>query len=743
MTGSLPVMNDLPQSGRIVSGNFNPYRDWMELEGDVTAPDYYQLFGLPKFESDGAKIAAAASRAATKVRSCRPGEHAKEWSSLLDEIRIAQQTLTDPAARAAYDEQLGGGSAGMPPAAAPSTNAGPEPPAGNNAPSQPAAKFDPMLPPGLGNTNTPTPAEAEQAAANSPEKPSSILPKGLSDSVTAGYMPPGAEPPASGDATSKPPENPAAFAPSTPPENPAAFAPPADDASTPQLTPLAPLAPEAPGQTADPMAPAGFAADPMSPAGLTPLGPMDPMGSNPPAANSGLTPLPANSGSDVSNAAMDAALDILSPQNLSGSQPPSSQPPMGQPVAMAHPVAHEAAPATAAPANTAPGPGPMVRGQATPSQIAAARRKQGLIALVTGVIGLLLVGALVGGLYYAMSDKQNPAADGVAAADDVAPAADTAVQPRGPAADGNAPARPADAAPAADANATDAAPSEDGNVPSADGDTTDGAPAGTDAAVTPPIVDPQPADDGGMKPPADGSVKPADDGEVKPADDGSETPPTKPADGAMTDGGATTPPVEPPPVEPPKPPAPPKPTRAELQKLAELLTGARASLGQRDFKTAGTKLGQALQLAKLPEHKAMASRLQTLSSYASRFWRAVVAALGNLESASVIDVAGTQVAVVESSPQRIVVRYNGRRMEWTPAQIPSGFALPITQFGLPENDPENDAIRAAIYLVDTDKTKWQKARPLLIKANAAGVKDAGVLLRTIDDDYASIVRDAK
>jgi len=798
------------QSGRAVSGNFNPYRDWMELDGEPTTPDYYQLFGLPQFESDGEKIATAAARAATKVRSCRPGEHAKEWASLLDEISAAQKTLTDPAARAAYDQQLKSNPAAVaPPASTPAagastsgastSDASTSGASTSGASTSGAAKFDPMLPPGTGgNSNAPTAAEAQQATDNSPETPSSILPKGLSDSVTAGYAPPnpGYAPPSAGAKSdagggqspmSPPAANPAPMAPANPaamdPMTPTPMDPTPMDPMNP--APMAPANPAAfaPSDTAPqftPAPPTAGVADPMAPSGLTPLPPQDNASQNNPpqagaAPTAGLTPLAPMGAKTVTNEAMDAALNILSlpnqpaaqqgapmsPMQPAGQAPagqapmgqapmgqaPMGQPPMGQPVgqpaangygqsatpaygqpAMAQPVNQNNAPSQAKPA--AGPPAPVVKGHATPSQIAAARRKQGLVAFVAGLVGLLLVGGVGAGVFYYLNGAGGLAADGIAA-DGGTPAADSSIQADSrPSADGSVVPPQSDAAPA------DAGPAgPDGGV--SDSKT----PAGD--ASTPP-ADGAPAD--GNAPAADGTP-PAADSSVATDDDGAAPPP---ADGSMADGAPQPEPVKPEPKKPepnkpePKKPEPPaKPTRAELQKLSELLTGTRTALGQRDFKTAGQQLGEAIKLAKLPKHKEMVDRLQTLSSYATKFWRAVVTALGNLESASIIEVGGTQVAVVESSPQRIVVRYNGRRMEWSAAQIPGGFALPITAYGLPENGPENPAIQAAIYLVDPDKKKWEKARPLLIRANANGVKDAGVLLKTITDDYSTIVKDAE
>ncbi|MEX2176035.1 MAG: hypothetical protein WD872_16860 [Pirellulaceae bacterium] len=90
--------------------SFQPYREWLGLPDDVSQPTYYQLLGLAEFESDPQKIALGGDRATTKVRSFRPGKHAKAWSDLIDEIFAAKTCLLDPEIKAAYDRRLMAGS---------------------------------------------------------------------------------------------------------------------------------------------------------------------------------------------------------------------------------------------------------------------------------------------------------------------------------------------------------------------------------------------------------------------------------------------------------------------------------------------------------------------------------------------------------------------------------------------------------------------------------------------------------
>ncbi len=85
---------------------FNPYAAWLGLPTDVTSPDHFQLLSIDESVDDPAAIASAADRAMTRVRSHKPGPQAAAWAQLLDRIAAAKATLTDPAQRQSYIQQL-------------------------------------------------------------------------------------------------------------------------------------------------------------------------------------------------------------------------------------------------------------------------------------------------------------------------------------------------------------------------------------------------------------------------------------------------------------------------------------------------------------------------------------------------------------------------------------------------------------------------------------------------------------
>jgi hypothetical protein len=85
---------------------FNPYHAWLGLDATVVRPTHYQLFRLAPDANNPERIALAADKVIAHVRSQRPGEHAAEWSRLLDELQQAKACLLDPAQRQAYDQSL-------------------------------------------------------------------------------------------------------------------------------------------------------------------------------------------------------------------------------------------------------------------------------------------------------------------------------------------------------------------------------------------------------------------------------------------------------------------------------------------------------------------------------------------------------------------------------------------------------------------------------------------------------------
>ena len=87
---------------------FNPYLQWLSIEGSCQPANHYELLGIELHEGDAEAIAHAADVRTAQVRSIRPGAHVVEWQRLLDELNEAKACLLDANAKAAYDAALRG-----------------------------------------------------------------------------------------------------------------------------------------------------------------------------------------------------------------------------------------------------------------------------------------------------------------------------------------------------------------------------------------------------------------------------------------------------------------------------------------------------------------------------------------------------------------------------------------------------------------------------------------------------------
>lgn len=85
---------------------FNPYREWLGIELPDQPADFYTLLGLPRFEMDPARIAAATDRRMALVRSFQTGPRGTSTQRLLNELAAARIALLSPASKIAYDNAL-------------------------------------------------------------------------------------------------------------------------------------------------------------------------------------------------------------------------------------------------------------------------------------------------------------------------------------------------------------------------------------------------------------------------------------------------------------------------------------------------------------------------------------------------------------------------------------------------------------------------------------------------------------
>jgi hypothetical protein len=89
-----------------MADDFDPYLAWLGIAATVRPPSHYQLLGVAEFESDAAKIAAAADRRMAEIRSYQTGPRGRYTQKLLNELSLARRCLLDPKTKSAYDQGL-------------------------------------------------------------------------------------------------------------------------------------------------------------------------------------------------------------------------------------------------------------------------------------------------------------------------------------------------------------------------------------------------------------------------------------------------------------------------------------------------------------------------------------------------------------------------------------------------------------------------------------------------------------
>jgi hypothetical protein len=167
-------------------------------------------------------------------------------------------------------------------------------------------------------------------------------------------------------------------------------------------------------------------------------------------------------------------------------------------------------------------------------------------------------------------------------------------------------------------------------------------------------------------------------------------------------------------------PSEPAVTQDDLRALSKAMTTARDAMSEHNFEEANAQLKVAEKHAKTPELRAKVERLWQINNMTQQFREAVVAAIQDLEAGEVFKVGGsTQVAVVETFPDKLIVRIAGMNRTYRVADLPAGLAVALADMKLDTADPGNRVIKGAYLLsgknVDSDvvekaKTWWDEAQ---------------------------------
>jgi hypothetical protein len=164
---------------------------------------------------------------------------------------------------------------------------------------------------------------------------------------------------------------------------------------------------------------------------------------------------------------------------------------------------------------------------------------------------------------------------------------------------------------------------------------------------------------------------------------------------------------------------------------------AKVALGEQNFDEADKQLAAAEPLAKLPEHQAKLARLKEVAGYVKQFRTAVAESVAGLEAGATFKVGtSTMVVVVETFPDKIIIRSLGMNKTYPFADLPVGLAVAIADMKLDTAAPENRVIKGAYLAVDKrgDSVALDKAKAYWEEAQLGGV-DTSHLMPFLSDKY--------
>ncbi len=682
-----------------MSDKFNSYHEWLELDPNLSQPDYYQLLRLDPFETDAATIKAAADRATAKVRGARPGQRAAQWARLLDELTEAKNTLLDSARKSEYDASLRNSQGGAAQVAASSS----QQIASTGDQSQPSGSgVNPMYPPGMGD-NVAAPASqqpiASPAASAVPAK-STQTSQPTSPSVADPMQPYSAGSPSTATSAQDPMAPYSAgggYAGS--PNVPAGHAQPHAPIAAPAGDPMSPMSPYA--------APSGpNAYDPMAPVTPAPSAPASPQagtsyanGVSGDAAYDAIV-LPTGPSPDPMAPAYGAPSAAAATPSF-GAAPtgsaPVAMPAQGLrgevPMGIVQPSSNAASPAYAVPhAQPAHQPAtPAFKGGGQSAVDMAAERQSSsrqTLIIVGVALTLFLLFSAVG--YYVVSQMGFLGGDTVAEL----PNDDGVVNPIPP--NSNPP-------------QTNGTPTPTPFVPT---------PKNPPVIETPPITEPGP-----MPTPVPTPM---------PMPVPTPTPPPEPTPMPTPEPPMPTP--QPAPMPTPEPP--PMPTPQELAALGTALNEAKYALMDKRLDDADKTLADAESLAKLPEHKDMVTRAKLVAAYIREFWKAVADGVQQLDALDELKYKDNVIVIVEVQPDLLVFRYEGATQRRPINHLPDGLAILVADKVLDPNAASTRLLKGALYAVNVEKDPEYatKARRYWEEATAMG-GEGRQLIPYLDDNY--------
>jgi len=137
-------------------------------------------------------------------------------------------------------------------------------------------------------------------------------------------------------------------------------------------------------------------------------------------------------------------------------------------------------------------------------------------------------------------------------------------------------------------------------------------------------------------------------------------------------------------------------------------------MGQRDLAAARQQLRQAERAAQSQADFDQVTRLETMANILDQFWKGMREGVASLGAGNELKVGETYVAVVESSPQRLLIKTAGRLRGWVVEELPTSLVLAVAQEYF-----RDDAVKKLLigtFLAVDPKGDRARARQLWLEA---------------------------
>lgn len=201
--------------------------------------------------------------------------------------------------------------------------------------------------------------------------------------------------------------------------------------------------------------------------------------------------------------------------------------------------------------------------------------------------------------------------------------------------------------------------------------------------------------------------------EVKPGDDSSSSDASAPEKPEGTAGAQGTAQVD--------------PQKQEVYKRT--VAAVRAAMARRDAASANRDVRAAAKLIQTPEEEVEINRLATLTSHLDEFWKTIAQVVAGLTPAQELNLGKTLAIVVETNPNRVTLRCEGRNLSFSVKELPRPVVEALVQSGFADNAATR--VLLGTYLAMDAQGDRQAARRVWQEATDAG-QDIKELMAELD-----------